>query len=153
MFWSKTKKVETAYIVSIADKVAGEAEEIYRLGKHHCAEAVLMAIRANFRPDVSEEVVLMASGFWRRVRQWLHMRRNFGGTMALGLVLQDDKRRVRKLTRELHSWFREIYGITCCKVILEPARQGLPGTDRTGCRAKLRRCWSGAKGQGCRFRP
>ena len=118
MFWSKANKVETSRI-SIADQVACEAEEIYRHGQHHCAEAVLLAIRAHFRPDVSEEVVRMAAGFGGGSGVGCLCGAVSGGTMALGLVLQDDKRRVRKLTRELHRWFTQEYGTTCCKVTLE----------------------------------
>ena len=49
-----------------------------------------------------------------------------GGTMALGLVLQDDKKQVKDLTRELHTWFKDEYGATCCKVILQTHKKICP---------------------------
>jgi C_GCAxxG_C_C family probable redox protein len=42
-----------------------------------------------------------------------------GGTMAFGLIFADDRKRVQWLTKELHRWFKDAYGATCCKVILQ----------------------------------
>jgi uncharacterized membrane protein YfbV (UPF0208 family) len=36
--------------------------------------------------------------------------------VALGLVLTD-KKEITQLTKDLHIWFKEKYGVTCCKTI------------------------------------
>jgi C_GCAxxG_C_C family probable redox protein len=118
MFRSKAKAAETTS-KSIAEQVAGEAEELYRSGKMHCAEAVLAAIKNSFRPDFPADVVRLAAGFGGGSGVGCTCGAVSGGTMALGLVLADDPRQVKKLTRDLHKWFKEEYGSTCCRVILE----------------------------------
>ena len=118
MFWTKKETAE-ADRESLADKVATEAEGAYRSGKMHCAEAVLAAVRSNFRPDSPAEVVRLAAGFGGGSGAGCICGAVSGGTMALGLVLPDDPRLVKKLTGSLHQWFKEEYGPTCCKVILQ----------------------------------
>lgn len=116
MFWSKN---ETGGMdrEGLADKLAVEAEGLYRSGKMHCAEAVLMAVRNNFRPDVSAEVLDLAAGFGGGSGTGCICGAVAGGTMALGLVLPEDKKRVKELTKELHHWFKEEYGALCCRVL------------------------------------
>jgi C_GCAxxG_C_C family probable redox protein len=118
MFWSKVKAAQTTS-ESIAEQIAGEAEALYLSGKMHCAEAVLAAIKNSFRPDLSSDVVRLAAGFGGGSGVGCICGAVSGGTMALGLVLADDPRRVKKLTRDLHTWFKQEYGPTCCRVILE----------------------------------
>ena len=110
----------------LADKVAIEAEGLYRSEKMHCAEAVLMAVRNNFRPDIPGIVVHAAAGFGSGSGAGCICGAVVGGTMALGLVLQNDKKRVAALTRDLHKWFAEEYGATCCKVILQTHKKICP---------------------------
>ena len=83
----------------------------------HCAEAVLAAIRQNFIPQAPEEVVSLASGFGGGSGTGCICGAVSGGTIALGLVLKGDKKRTSQLTRELHKWFKNEYGATCCKVV------------------------------------
>jgi C_GCAxxG_C_C family probable redox protein len=110
----------------LADKVAVEAEGFYRSEKMHCAEAVLMAVRNNFRPDIPDSVVHAAAGFGGGSGVGCICGAVVGGTMALGLVLQDDKKRVAALTRDLYKWFAGEYGATCCKVILQTHKKICP---------------------------
>jgi C_GCAxxG_C_C family probable redox protein len=117
MFWQKDKKM-VADGMSLAEKVATEAEGFYRSGRMHCAEAVLMAVKNNFRPELPDTVIQVASGFGGGSGTGCLCGAVSGGTMALGLVLPDDKRRVKKLTQDLHHWFKDQYGATCCKVVL-----------------------------------
>ena len=117
MFWQKEKKMVTDGM-TLAEKVATEAEGFYRSGRMHCAEAVLMAVKNNFRPDLPDTVVQVASGFGGGSGTGCLCGAVAGGTMALGLVLPDDKRHVKKLTQDLHHWFKDQYGATCCKIVL-----------------------------------
>jgi len=124
MFWSKLKESDENSS-ALADRVAMEAEGLYRSGRMHCAEAVFMAIRNSFRPDVPDTVVQMASGFGGGSGAGCICGAVSGGTMALGMALQGEKKRIMELTRELHAWFKGEYGATCCKVIT--ARGGKSG--------------------------
>jgi C_GCAxxG_C_C family probable redox protein len=111
---------------ALAEKVATEAEEFYRSGKMHCAEAVVMAIRNNFRPEIPDAVIEIASGFGGGSGSGCLCGAVAGGTMALGLVLHGDKKKVKDLTHALHVWFKDQYGATCCKVILQTHKKICP---------------------------
>jgi len=45
--------------------------------------------------------------------------------VALGLVLAD-KKATMHMTMELHTWFKERYGVTCCKTIRQTHKGGCP---------------------------
>jgi C_GCAxxG_C_C family probable redox protein len=125
MFWSKNAKASTE-TMAMAEQCRREAEELYRSGKYHCAEAVLAAVRTHFRPDLPEEVVGMASGFGGGSGVGCICGAVSGGTVGLGLVLQQDKKLISHLTRELHVWFKEKYGVTCCKTIRQTHKGACP---------------------------
>ncbi|MEI6827973.1 MAG: C-GCAxxG-C-C family protein [Desulfuromonadales bacterium] len=93
-----------------------EAEQLYRSGKYHCAEAVLEAARRRFAAHLPESIVASVSGFGGGSGSGCICGAVSGGTVALGLVLAD-KKETSRLTKELHTWFKEKYGVTCCKII------------------------------------
>lgn len=113
------KKTEDAFMENDAEKVAAEAEGYYRSGKLQCAEAVLAAIMRNYMPDTGEEVVRLAAGFGGGSGAGCICGAVAGGTMAFGLVFADNRKQAQRLTKELHRWFKEEYGATCCKIILQ----------------------------------
>jgi len=115
LFWSK-KARPSLEGMELAETCQLEAEALYRSGKYHCAEAVMEAVRRHFAPDVSEAVVGTVSGFGGGSNSGCICGAVSGGTVALGLVLQD-KKATTHLTKELHIWFKEKYSVTCCKVI------------------------------------
>ena len=102
-----------------AEKVAEEAEGLYRSGRMNCAEAVLAAVTRNLMPEAGEGMIRMAAGFGGGSGSGCVCGAVVGGTMAFGLIFADDRKRVQRLTKELHRWFRDQYGATCCKVILQ----------------------------------
>lgn len=116
MFWNKSKDCGSAE--TLADKVACEAEGLYRSGKMHCAEAALTALKNNFRPEIPDAIVQAAAGFGGGSGTGCICGAVSGATMALGLIFPEDKKRVKKLTQELHKWFKDSYGATCCKIVL-----------------------------------
>ncbi len=116
MFWSKKETTEVAG-ESTAERVAIEAEGFYRSGKMHCAEAVLMAVQNHSCPDAPPEVFHLAAGFGGGSGAGCICGAVAGGTMAFGLALPDDKKRVKELTKELHHWFKEESGALCCRVL------------------------------------
>ena len=124
MFWSK--KVQPSLEgMELAEQCRLEAETLYRSGTHHCAEAVLEAIRRNYTPDMPESVVSTVSGFGGGSGTGCICGAVSGGTVALGLVLHD-KKATAHLTKELHDWFKGKYGVTCCKTIRQTHKGACP---------------------------
>lgn len=123
MFWSK-KSRRPIESTETAVQCRMEAEELYRSGKYHCAEAVVETIRRKFSPTAPEAVVAAVSGFGGGSGSGCICGAVSGGTVALGLVL-GDKKQTSHLTRELHSWFKEKYGYTCCKIIRQENDKGV----------------------------
>jgi C_GCAxxG_C_C family probable redox protein len=115
MFWSKKAETTTAGL-ELAEQCRVEAEALYRSGQYHCAEAVMEAIRRKFTPEIPEAVVGTVSGFGGGSGAGCICGAISGGTVAIGMVVQD-KKQTTHLTRELHKWFKEKYGVTCCKII------------------------------------
>ena len=124
MFWSKKAKTSLEGM-ELAGQCQVEAEQLYRSGKYHCAEAVLEVVRRHFAADVPESIVGTVSGFGGGSSSGCICGAVSGGTVALGLVLAD-KKETTHLTKELHTWFKEKYGITCCKVIRQTHRGVCP---------------------------
>lgn len=115
MFWSKSSTVSPEGL-ELSEKCQAEGEQLYRSGKYHCAEAVLETVRRQFAPHLPESIVGTVSGFGGGSSSGCICGAVSGGTVALGLVLAD-KKETTHLTKELHTWFKEKYGVTCCKVI------------------------------------
>lgn len=118
MFWQK-KKQQSLENLELAELCQIEAEALYRSGKYHCAEAVFEAVRRQFAPEMPEAMVATVSGFGGGSSSGCICGAVSGGTVALGLVIGNDKKRITHLTRELHTWFKEKYEFTCCKIIRE----------------------------------
>ena len=115
MFRSK-KVASSSAGIEQAEQCQIEGEALYRSGKYHCAEAVLETIRRHFASELPESIVGSVSGFGGGSSSGCICGAVSGGTVALGLVLAD-KKVTSHLTKELHTWFKEKYGVTCCKII------------------------------------
>jgi C_GCAxxG_C_C family probable redox protein len=124
MFWSK-KAIPSGKGMEVAEQCQLEAEALYRSGTHHCAEAVMEAVRKHFAPEVPESVVRAVSGFGGGSSSGCLCGAVSGGTVALGAVLAD-KKSTSHLTKELHTWFKEKYGVTCCKTIRQTHKGACP---------------------------
>ncbi len=124
MFWSKNQKIsEETRAVSVQCQT--EAEQLYRSGKYHCAEAVLEVARRHFAAQLPESIVGTVSGFGGGSSSGCICGAVSGGTVALGLILAD-KKETTHLTKELHTWFKEKYGVTCCKTIRQTHKGACP---------------------------
>ncbi len=108
------KKESTEDIVT---EVEDEAERLFRSRKMNCAEAALAALKNRFSPDMPDEITRLATGFGGGSGSGCICGAVVGATMAMGLVVTDDRKRLAGLTRELHKWFAATYGATCCRVI------------------------------------
>ena len=124
MFWSK-KAQPSVEGAQQSEQCRLEAEALYRSGKYHCAEAVLEVVRKQFSPATPETVVGMVSGFGGGSGAGCICGAVAGGTVAIGLVIHD-KKAVSHLTKELHGWFKEKYGVTCCKSIRQTHKGACP---------------------------
>lgn len=120
MFWQKQHDNPAGD--SLAEQVGVAAEGFYRSGRMHCAEAVLMAVRNQFAAEVPEGVVRAAAGFGGGSGAGCLCGAVAGGTMAMGIVLGDDKRKIKQLTHDLHAWFKHEYSATCCRVATQQAK-------------------------------
>jgi C_GCAxxG_C_C family probable redox protein len=124
MFWSKDSKPSLEKM-ELVERCQREAEALYRSGSHHCAEAVLEAVRRHCAPQVPEAIISSVSGFGGGSGAGCICGAVSGGTVAMGLVLQD-KKATSHLTKELHVWFKEKYGVTCCKTIRQTHKGACP---------------------------
>ena len=124
MFWNKKAAVSNED-AELAEQCRVEAEGLYRSGKYHCAEAVVESVRRHFSPETPEAVLAAVSGFGGGSGSGCLCGAVSGGTVALGLVLKD-KKAVSHLTRELHAWFKEKYGVTCCTTIRQTHKGACP---------------------------
>lgn len=115
MFWSRHKEISQEG-AELSVQCQKEAEQLYRSGKYHCAEAVLETVRKHFAKEVPESIVGAVSGFGFGSNSGCICGAVSGGTVAIGLALTDKKEK-NHLTKELHTWFKEKYGVTCCKQI------------------------------------
>jgi C_GCAxxG_C_C family probable redox protein len=121
---SRLKKKTADDVSEVAVQVALEAQRLYRSGKMHCAEAVLAALKLFFAPQTPDEVVQLAGGFGGGSGAGCICGAVAGATMALGLVLKGDKKGVTAMTCELHRWFKEENGATCCKILTAHGKSG-----------------------------
>lgn len=96
-----------------------EADEDFYSEKYHCAESVVATIRKHFSPETSETVIKLVSGLGKGSGGGCICGAVSGAIIALSMVLPDDKARVVTLSEELHTWFKEIYGATCCKILIK----------------------------------
>jgi len=124
MFWNSTKKISPEEL-EVSKQCQVEAEQLYRSGKYHCAEAVLEVVRKRFAADLPESIISSVSGFGGGSGSGCICGAVSGGTVALGLVLTDKKETAR-LTKELHRWFKEKYVVTCCKIIRQEHKGACP---------------------------
>ena len=102
----------------IAASIENEAEQLFRSKKMNCAEAALAAIKNHFSPDTPDEITHLATGFGGGSASGCICGAVVGATMGMGLVVTDDRKRLSRLTKELHKWFTETYGAACCRVIV-----------------------------------
>jgi C_GCAxxG_C_C family probable redox protein len=80
---------------------------------------VLAAVTRNYMPEAGDGMLVLAAGFGGGSGAGCICGAVVGGTMAFGLIFADNRKRVQRLTKELHRWFRDEYGTTCCKTILQ----------------------------------
>lgn len=111
--------------MELAKQCQMEAEGLYRSGKYHCAEAVVEVVRKHFASHLPDSIVGSVSGFGGGSNSGCICGAVSGGTVALGLVLAN-KKETTHLTKELHTWFKEKYSVTCCRTIRQTYKGACP---------------------------
>lgn len=111
------------------------AEKKFKDG-YYCCEALISAIRDEFKLDVPEDVIAMASGMAVGIgRSGCTCGALNGGVMALGMFFGRTEQngptnpksiKVMQLTHELHDWFRDNNGkhAICCRILTKEFDMG-----------------------------
>ena len=88
------------------EKLQKDAVDIFNQG-FACSESVIYAIKENFELDMSDDAIAMSSGFpWGLG----------GGGCICGF----------KLSNEIHYFFKEYCGATCCRVLTKGKEKNSP---------------------------
>ena len=109
-----------------------DAVDIFNQG-FACSESVIYAIRKHFELDMSDDAIAMSSGFpWGLGGGGCICGALAGGTMCLGYFFGrttpgDAKiSRCFDLTNELHDFFKENCGATCCRILTKGKEKNSP---------------------------
>lgn len=111
------------------------AEKKFKDG-YYCCEALISAIRDEFKLDVPEEVIAMASGMAVGAGKSGCACGAFnGGVLALGMFFgrteqdgpaNEKSLKCLELTKELHDWFKNANGknVICCRILTREFDKG-----------------------------
>lgn len=123
-------------VTEISPRAVQQAAEKKFKGGYYCCEALISAIREEFKLDVPEEVVAMASGMAVGAGKSGCVCGAFnGGILALGMffgrIEQDGPTNPKsikcmELTKELHDWFKKanLKNAICCRVLTKEFDKG-----------------------------
>ena len=114
------------------EKLQKDAVEIFNQG-FACSESVIYAIKKNFELDMSDDAIAMSSGFpWGLGGGGCICGALAGATMCIGYFFGrktpgDPKvNRCFKLSNEIHDFFKEYCGATCCRVLTKGKEKNSP---------------------------
>lgn len=114
------------------DKLQQDAVEIFNSG-FACSESIIYAIKKHFELDMSDDAIAMSSGFpWGLGGGGCICGALAGATMCIGYFFGrrepgDPKiSRCFELTQELHDYFKETCGGTCCRVLTRGMEKNSP---------------------------
>ena len=123
-------------VTEVSPPAVQEAAERKFKGGYYCCEALMSAIREEFKLDVPEEVIAMSSGMAVGIGKSGCCCGAFnGGVLALGLFFgrteQDGPTNPKsvkcmELCHELHEWFKEANkkNAICCRVLTREFDKG-----------------------------
>lgn len=114
------------------EKLQKDAVDIFNQG-FACSESVIYAIKENFELDMSDDAIAMSSGFpWGLGGGGCICGALAGVTMCIGYFFGrktpgDPKiNRCFKLSNEIHDFFKEYCGATCCRVLTKGKEKNSP---------------------------
>ncbi|MGL4570155.1 MAG: C-GCAxxG-C-C family (seleno)protein [Clostridium sp.] len=112
-------------------KIRETAENYYRNGDFFCSEAIVKTLKDEFMPDVSDDVVKLASGFPVGIgRAGCTCGALAGAIMALGMIFGRNEAKgsevakTMELSKELHDKFVEMNRLTCCRILTKGMEKG-----------------------------
>ncbi|KRU26781.1 C_GCAxxG_C_C family protein [Clostridium sporogenes] len=113
------------------DKIRKVAEDYYRNGDFYCSEAVVKTIRDEFKIEVSDDAIAMASGFPVGIGgSGCTCGAITGGIMALGMVFGRKKAKdpavakSMELSKKLHDDFKKEHKSLCCRFLTKDMELG-----------------------------
>lgn len=105
-------------------KIRQDAEDSFRNGDFFCSEAIVNAFRNNFKLDMPEEMVAMASGFPVGIgRSKCTCGAVTGAILTLGYFFGRTKggdpkvNRTLALANELQQQFKNAHKVLCCSIL------------------------------------
>jgi C_GCAxxG_C_C family probable redox protein len=115
-------------------KMGEKSENYYLANDFRCSEAVLRVIWENFKTDLPEEIVSLATGFPHGLGgSGCICGALAGGTMALGMFFgrsaageEDKLKKNMELSHELHDLFKKNHKVTCCRTLIKKLIYGSP---------------------------
>lgn len=113
------------------DKIRKVAEDYYRNGDFYCSEAVVKTIRDEFKIEVSDDAIAMASGFPVGMGgSGCTCGAIAGGIMALGMVFGRKEAKdpivakSMELSKKLHDDFKKEHKSLCCRFLTKDMELG-----------------------------
>ncbi|MEQ8199326.1 MAG: C-GCAxxG-C-C family protein [Clostridiaceae bacterium] len=114
-------------------KIRTTAENYYRDGDFYCSEAIVKTIKDEFKQEISDDIIAMASGFPVGMGgSGCTCGAVAGGVMALGLLFGRTKakdasvNKAMALSKELHDTFVDRHTCLCCRVLTKGMTLGSP---------------------------
>ena len=123
-------------VTEVSPRAIQRAAEKKFKGGYYCCEALMSAIREEFKLDVPEEVIAMTSGMAVGAGKSGCACGAFnGGILALGMFFgrteqkgPTDPKSIKcmELTHELHDWFKKANGknAICCRILTKEFNMG-----------------------------
>lgn len=112
-------------------RIRATAEKYYRDGDYYCSEAIVKTIRDEFKLEIGDDAIAMASGFPVGVGgSECICGAVVGGCMCLGMVFGRTRAKDKSVTRmmalakELHDLFRARNKVLCCRILIKGMKQG-----------------------------
>lgn len=120
-------------MVDLKNRIRKQAEDYYRQSDYFCSEAIIRTIRDEFKLDVPDDVIAMASGFPVGIGgSGCTCGALVAGIMALGLFFGRSEpgspkvNHAMALSKELHDYFTTQHRSTCCRVLTKGMELGSP---------------------------
>ena len=114
------------------EKLVQDTIDIFNQG-FACSESIIYTIKKHFELDLSDDAIAMSSGFpWGLGGGGCICGALAGGTMCLGYFFgrrKPDDPKINKcfeLTNELHDFFKENCGATCCRILTRGIEKNSP---------------------------
>lgn len=114
------------------EQLQNDAVEIFNSG-FACSESIIYAVKKHFELELSDDAIAMSSGFpWGLGGGGCICGALAGATMCIGYFFGrrtpgDPKiNRCFELTQELHDYFKEACGGTCCRVLTRGMERNAP---------------------------